>query len=81
MRSRSGTLHCDCCSEAGPLNDSHHRTVQGTHCLVVVSFLAFVCTSLSPLADAGIRATGKYSGVVIYDRWGGCILFSGVYLM
>ena len=49
--------------------------------MAVVSFLAFVCTSLSPLANAGIRAPGKYSGVVIYDRWGGCILFSGVYLM
>jgi hypothetical protein len=49
--------------------------------LAVVSFIAFVCTSLSPLANAGIRAPGKYSGVVIYDRWGGYILFSGVYLM
>jgi hypothetical protein len=63
------------------LNDSHQRKVQGTHYLAVVTFLAFVCTSLSPLANAGIRAPGKYSGVVIYDRWGGCILFSGVYLM
>ncbi|MGH9895329.1 MAG: hypothetical protein ACREA0_25770, partial [bacterium] len=24
---------------------------------------------------------GKYTGVVIFDRWDGCILFSGVYLM
>lgn len=31
--------------------------------------------------NAGIRAPGKYSGVVIFDQWGGCILFSGVYLM
>jgi hypothetical protein len=28
-----------------------------------------------------MRAPGKYIGVVIYDPWGGCILFSGVYLM
>ena len=48
--------------------------------MAVVSFLTFVCTSLSPFANAGIRAPGKYSGVVIYDRWGGCILFGGVYL-
>ena len=33
------------------------------------------------MATAGIRGPGKYSGVVIFDRWGGCILFSGVYLM
>jgi len=30
---------------------------------------------------AGIRGPGKYSGVVIFDRWDTCILFSGVYLM
>jgi hypothetical protein len=35
---------------------------------------------ISP-ATGGIRAPGKYSGVVFFDRWGGCILFSGVYLM
>lgn len=37
--------------------------------------------SLMPACFAGIRAPGKYSGVVIFDRWDGCILFSGVYLM
>ena len=36
---------------------------------------------LVSLANAGIRAPGKYSGVVFFDRWGSCILFSGVYLM
>ena len=37
--------------------------------------------SLTTQATAGLRGPGKYSGVVIFDRWGGCILFSGVYLM
>jgi hypothetical protein len=29
----------------------------------------------------GIRKAGKYSGVVIFDRWDGCHLYSGAYLM
>jgi hypothetical protein len=46
----------------------------GTACLLAV-------LGLVSLAIAGIRVPGKYSGVVFFDRWGGCILFSGVYLM
>lgn len=34
-----------------------------------------------PILVAGIRGAGKYNGVVFYDRWGNCYLFSGVYLM
>ena len=30
---------------------------------------------------AGIRSPGKHTGVVIYDRWDTCYLYSGVYLM
>jgi hypothetical protein len=30
---------------------------------------------------AGIRGPGKYSGVVIFDRWDTCFIYSGVYLM
>lgn len=30
---------------------------------------------------AGIRGAGKYSGVVVFDRWGGCTLYSGIYVM
>jgi hypothetical protein len=30
---------------------------------------------------AGIRPPGRYNGVVFYDRWDNCYLFSGVYLM
>jgi hypothetical protein len=32
-------------------------------------------------AEAGIRSAGKYSGVVVFDRWDGCILYSGIYVM
>ena len=30
--------------------------------------------------EAGIRSPGKYCGTVIYDRWDGCILYSGIYV-
>ena len=30
---------------------------------------------------AGIRAPGKYSGVVVFDRWDTCYLYSGIYVM
>lgn len=46
----------------------------GTACLLAVLVVA-------SLATAGIRGPGKYNGVVFFDRWDGCILFSGVYLM
>jgi hypothetical protein len=36
---------------------------------------------IAPILVAGIRGAGKYNGVVFYDRWGNCYLFSGVYLM
>ncbi|MBX3448806.1 MAG: hypothetical protein KF777_04555 [Planctomycetaceae bacterium] len=36
---------------------------------------------LSTVCLAGIRSEGKYSGVVIFDRWDGCTLYSGVYVM
>lgn len=29
----------------------------------------------------GIRGPGKYCGVVVFDRWGGCTLYSGIYVM
>lgn len=37
--------------------------------------------ALTPSLRAGIRGPGKYCGAVIYDRWGGCTLYSGVYVM
>ena len=42
----------------------------------------FVCAILLVLpAQAGKRAPGKYRGVVVFDRWDGCILYSGIYVM
>ena len=35
----------------------------------------------SSLCFAGERLAGKYCGVVIFDRWGGCTLYSGIYVM
>jgi hypothetical protein len=29
----------------------------------------------------GERGPGKYCGVVVFDRWDGCILYSGIYVM
>ena len=36
---------------------------------------------LTTSAWAGIRGPGDYCGTVVFDRWGGCTLFSGIYLM
>jgi hypothetical protein len=46
-------------------------------------FCAGVLTAaaVAPMLIAGIRGPGKYNGVVFYDRWDNCYLFSGVYLM
>jgi hypothetical protein len=42
----------------------------------------FAAVALLPtVCLAGIRSEGKYSGVVIFDRWDGCTLYSGVYVM
>lgn len=30
---------------------------------------------------AGERSTGKYAGIPIFDRWDGCTLYSGIYVM
>jgi hypothetical protein len=32
-------------------------------------------------AFAGIRAPGHYAGIVVFDRWDTCYLYSGIYLM
>ena len=40
-----------------------------------------LCVSGSLLVvNAGLRGKGKYSGVVIFDRWDTCLLLSGVYI-
>lgn len=53
----------------------------GKRHLATVLLLASLSASLCAVANAGLRGPGKYDGVVIFDRWGGCFLFSGVYLM
>jgi hypothetical protein len=53
----------------------------GKRRLAAVCLLTSLSVSFSTPANAGIRGPGKYSGVVIFDRWDGGILFSGIYLM
>jgi hypothetical protein len=52
------------------------RSLRATFCAGVLAAVA-----LAPMLVAGIRGPGKYHGVVFYDRWDNCYLFSGVYLM
>ncbi|HET6890058.1 MAG TPA: cellulase family glycosylhydrolase [Pyrinomonadaceae bacterium] len=42
----------------------------------LLALILFTTTSV-----AGIRSPGKYAGIVIFDRWDTCYLYSGVYLM
>ena len=42
--------------------------------LAILSGTGVVC-------EAGIRSTGKYCGVAVFDRWDGCTLYSGAYVM
>lgn len=48
--------------------------------LMTTFLIITLCTGT---AFAGIRARvrGKYSGIVIFDRWDTCYLCSGIYLM
>ena len=47
-----------------------------------IALIALVLSFLIPSAGfCGICAQGAYTGVVIFDRWGGCHLYSGAYLM
>jgi hypothetical protein len=44
---------------------------------------AVICMMLLvlPNAEGGERGPGKYSGVVVFDRWDACTLYSGIYVM
>ena len=46
-----------------------------------VSTIVAALALLATVCLAGERFSGKYSGVVIFDRWGGCTLYSGIYVM
>lgn len=41
---------------------------------------ALLATAPTP-AVAGLRWLGKYTGVVLFDRWDACTLYSGIYVM
>src|SRR5882724_5980471 len=41
----------------------------------------FIFCALPFIGLCGIRGPGKYSGVVVFDRWDACPLYSGVYVM
>lgn len=47
---------------------------------LLAGLLLACCVAGAP-ALAGARSEGKYCGVVIFDRWDACYLYSGVYLM
>jgi hypothetical protein len=51
------------------------RNCQRAALLLLVASLSMVT------AFSGIRGPGKYTGVVIFDRWDACYLYSGIYLM
>lgn len=46
-----------------------------------LTIVLLLVTLLATTSLAGIRGRGKYTGVVIFDRWDTCYLYSGVYLM
>jgi hypothetical protein len=43
-------------------------------------FLGAICWGPGR-CEGGIRGPGKYCGVAIFDRWDGCTLYSGIYVM
>jgi hypothetical protein len=45
-----------------------------------VLILAILADELATPAHAGLRGPGKYSGVVVFDRWDTCFLLSGSYI-
>jgi hypothetical protein len=46
-----------------------------------VALVLSVVLLLSTALLAGLRGSGPYNGVVLFDRWDGCYLYSGIYLM
>jgi hypothetical protein len=55
--------------------DTLRKNIKVAAVLTLASFL-LVSTTL-----AGLRGRGEYNGVVIFDRWDACYLYSGIYLM
>lgn len=46
---------------------------------LATSFAVILLSAVAALA--GIRGPGKYSGIVVFDRWDTCYIYSGAYLM
>lgn len=69
----------------GRHNLDHSSRLRMNFPRIIVSLLAGLVTLAAILVPgrglAGIRGPGKYAGIVIFDRWDNCILFSGIYLM
>jgi hypothetical protein len=55
----------------------HHKFTFQTICITLIWFLAsgFIIT-----VHAGLRGPGKYCGVIVFDRWGTCLLLSGPFV-
>lgn len=49
--------------------------------LKFVMALSLISFLLSVPSFGGFMEPGKYNGVVIFDRWGACYLYNGIYLM
>ncbi len=54
-------------------------SMRATRILAFSTLVALAC-SFAFLAHAGIRAPGKYCGVVVFDRWDTCFLLSGPFI-
>jgi hypothetical protein len=49
--------------------------------LLGTSIALLLYCSLPFTGLCAVRGLGKYSGVVVFDRWDGCHLYSGAYVM
>ena len=57
------------------------RPRRGVALKAVLIVIGLLLSGAVDPASAGIRSTGKYSGVVFFDRWDTCLLISGPYVM
>jgi hypothetical protein len=63
-------LDAVCAERSIPIVSAHSKHV------IAVAIFFVVAASVG-----GIRGPGKYTGVVVFDRWGACTLSSGPYVM
>ncbi len=49
--------------------------------LAVIVLLGIMTIAFAASAWAGERSPGRHCGTVVFDRWDGCILYSGIYVM